>query len=248
MTSSTYVFAMVCSNEALQYVSYPTAVLAKSCKMIPTMIMGFLVERRNYSIQQWIAAFLISIGIASFNLLRLQDKQDESEERNGVSDQHWKGMCLLCASLCLDGFLGSFQGMLKSRGRSPTANETMFCVNCYAFTLMLPMSIASGQFNEGIQLLKDDQSLVSIVLLQNAIVAVGQIFIFLTITWYSSLVCTTITTTRKFFTILFSVLYFGHRFNIWQWVSVCMVFGGLYLSIVDRGEHEPAVEKQKKTD
>jgi UDP-galactose transporter B1 len=113
---------------------------------------------------------------------------------------------------------------------------------------MLPMSIASGQFNEGIQLLKGEPRLVSIVLLQNAIVAVGQIFIFLTITWYSSLVCTTITTTRKFFTILFSVLYFGHRFNMWQWVSVSMVFGGLYLSIVYRGEHVPAVEKQKKTD
>jgi UDP-galactose transporter B1 len=40
LVSSTYVFAMVASNESLQFVSYPTAVLAKSCKMIPTMVCG----------------------------------------------------------------------------------------------------------------------------------------------------------------------------------------------------------------
>jgi UDP-galactose transporter B1 len=38
LVSATYVFAMVASNESLQFVSYPTAVLAKSCKMIPTMV------------------------------------------------------------------------------------------------------------------------------------------------------------------------------------------------------------------
>jgi hypothetical protein len=38
LTSSIYVFAMAASNESLQFVSYPTAVLAKSCKMIPTMV------------------------------------------------------------------------------------------------------------------------------------------------------------------------------------------------------------------
>merc|ERR1712224_1071640 len=66
----------------------------------------------------------------------------------------------------------------------------------------------------------------------NGVVSVGQKFIFLCISWYSSLVTTTITTTRKFFTILFSVLYFGHSFTVGQWTSVLLVFGGLYLSIV----------------
>ena len=42
---------------------------------------------------------------------------------------------------------------------------------------------------------------------------------------------TTITTTRKFFSILLSVRAFGHVFSAVQWTSIGMVFGGLYLEI-----------------
>ncbi|KAL3938087.1 MAG: hypothetical protein SGARI_001884, partial [Bacillariaceae sp.] len=70
-TSSCYVFAMMGSNESLRYVSYPVAVLAKSCKLIPTMVMGSLIERRGYSLQQWAAAIGIGAGIALFNFSRM---------------------------------------------------------------------------------------------------------------------------------------------------------------------------------
>lgn len=46
---------------------------------------------------------------------------------------------------------------------------------------------------------------------------VGQNFIYFTINNFNPLVCTTITTTRKFFTILFSVLVYGHNINAKQW-------------------------------
>jgi UDP-galactose transporter B1 len=255
LTSSTYVFAMVASNESLRFVSYPTAVLAKSCKMIPTMVMGSFIEKRNYSLQQWTSALCISVGIAVFNLSRIKDLSDDNDndEDDSKQDQYWKGMILLFFSLCMDGFLGSFQGMLKRedktrRRRPPTAVETMLFVNVYALLFMIPMAIVSGQWSQGIEILKDDPSLLYAVAILTGVVSIGQIFIFLTITWYSSLVCTTITTTRKFFTILFSVLHFGHKFSVGQWTSVCMVFGGLYLSIASNGRHPSTPAKSDKQD
>jgi UDP-galactose transporter B1 len=240
LTSSTYVIAMAASNEALRFVSYPTAVLAKSCKLIPTMILGWAIEKRKYKIVQWISAFLISFGIAIFNLSRIKEQPTISHGGNGDEDvdEYWKGMVLLSISLCMDGFLGVSQGFVKrkdTRGnneRPPTAVETMLFINVYALLLLVPMAIADDQMNSGIQILQDDPILLRAIVILSAVVGIGQIFIFLTITWYSSLVCTTITTTRKFFTILFSVLHFGHHFSSWQWVSICMVFGGLYLSIL----------------
>jgi len=235
-TSSTYVFAMVGSNEALRFVSYPTAVLAKSCKLIPTMVMGWAIEGRTYGFQQWVAALLISFGIAMFNLSRI--KHDPTSIQHGNEDEYWKGMALLALSLAMDGFLGVSQGFLKrqdTRGkneRPPTAVETMLWVNAYALILLIPMAVADNQWNEGIKILTEDAFLLKSMILLNGVVGIGQIFIFLTITWYSSLICTTITTTRKFFTILFSVIHFGHRFSTWQWLSTGMVFSGLYLSIV----------------
>ena len=86
-------------------------------------------------------------------------------------------------------------------------------------------------------------SMASSILILNITVAIGQIFIFLSLTWFSSITTTTITTTRKFFTILVSVLSFGHSFTTTQWVAVIIVFVGLYISI---GVH--ATAPKAKTD
>jgi len=112
LTSACYVFAMIGSNESLRFVSYPVAVLAKSCKLIPTMVMGSLIERRRYQIQQWAAAICISAGIALFNYSRMPSASNTTTASSSTNDDnhYWKGMVLLCISLCMDGFLGACQG------------------------------------------------------------------------------------------------------------------------------------------
>ncbi|CAN0555014.1 unnamed protein product, partial [Laminaria digitata] len=50
----------------------------------------------------------------------------------------------------------------------------------------------------------------------------GQNFIYFTISNFNPLVCTTITTTRKFFTIVFSVILFGHKISTEQWGYVTL--------------------------
>jgi UDP-galactose transporter B1 len=248
VTASAYVFAMVGSNEALRFVSYPTAVLAKSCKLIPTMVMGWAIERRTYGFQQWTSALLISFGIAIFNLSRI--KEPPASHHGEHEDEYWKGMALLALSLGMDGFLGVGQGFLKradtwnKNERPPSAVETMLWVNAYALLLLVPIAIGDNQWNEGIEILSRDEFLLKAMMLLNGVVGIGQIFIFLTITWYSSLVCTTITTTRKFFTILLSVIHFGHRFSTWQWLSTGMVFFGLYFSIFAKKAPDKVPSKQ----
>jgi drug/metabolite transporter (DMT)-like permease len=54
-----------------------------------------------------------------------------------------------------------------------------------------------------------------------------QNFIFLTVTAFGPLTTSIITTTRKFFTILASVMLFGNPLLLRQWVGVAMVFVGL---------------------
>lgn len=57
--------------------------------------------------------------------------------------------------------------------------------------------------------------------------AIGQLFIFTTITEFGPLTCAVFTTTRKFFTILVSVIIFGNTLLQRQWVAVVLVFIGL---------------------
>lgn len=250
LTSSCYFVAMTASNEALNYASYPTVVLAKSSKLIPTMFVGLFVEQKSYSLQEWAGAGLITVGVIIFNLTRLGGSKDGSHEKK---DSPY-GLILLFLSLVMDGLLGSFQGVLKRPGRKrlgnshcnttqhrpPTAIETMLYVNLYATLFLLPSSVYTGHFSNGIKLLRSakDTTVVQTIAVMNMTAAMGQIFIFFTIYIYSPLMCTTITTTRKFFTIVLSVRSFGHVFTTVQWCAVCMVFGGLYAEIGSKLSHE----------
>jgi len=50
LSALTYLLAMVCSNMALQFVSYPTQVIGKAGKPIPVMILGVLLGKRVYNL------------------------------------------------------------------------------------------------------------------------------------------------------------------------------------------------------
>jgi UDP-galactose transporter B1 len=241
---------MSSSNESLGHVSYPTAVLAKSSKLIPTMLVGFFYERKSFAKEEWYSAALITGGIISFNLSRMS-----SNEKKGSDSMY--GLFLLFLSLVMDGFLASFQGMLKNndkreRCRAPMAIENMLWINLYALVFFLPLSIYSGQFSNGVGIFNPSSNIFTTldtedkgiheeifsiqrtIIRMNLTAAVGQIFIFLTVQFFSPLMCTTITTTRKFMTILLSVYRYGHHFTNVQWGSVIGVFGGLYLAIASK--------------
>jgi len=236
---------MASSNLAIGFVSYPTVVLAKSCKLLPTMLMGVLLENLRYSVAKWCSALLLSAGIALFHLSRHASKEEDTENSS------W-GIILLVLSLTFDGLLGSCQGLLKrpSEGsqRPPNAVETMLWVNLMALMFLVPASLYLGQWQDGIETLfhkEDNERIWRGLLALNGAAAIGQIFIFLTITWFSPLTTTTITTTRKFFTILLSIRMFGHQFSMIQYTSIAMVFGGLYLGIVLRQQSSNEPTKKK---
>eukprot|EP00814_Leptocylindrus_danicus_P008517 CAMPEP_0116023016 /NCGR_PEP_ID=MMETSP0321-20121206/11327_1 /TAXON_ID=163516 /ORGANISM="Leptocylindrus danicus var. danicus, Strain B650" /LENGTH=253 /DNA_ID=CAMNT_0003494189 /DNA_START=342 /DNA_END=1103 /DNA_ORIENTATION=+ len=223
---------MTATNEALAYVSYPSATLAKSCKLIPTMLMGYFVERHVYHTREWVGAALITVGIVIFNISRLSTHDDDVEHQR---DSPY-GLFLLVFSLAVDGCTNSCQSQLKIQGdyinyRPPSALETMFWTNLYAIFLFLPTSLISGHWINGMNAIYEVEDAAVMMMQLNALAMAGQICIFFTITFYSPLMCTTITTTRKFFTIILSVLRFGHVFSAVQWSAVMMVFGGLFMEI-----------------
>mmetsp|Transcript_61535 Transcript_61535/g.150628 ORF Transcript_61535/g.150628 Transcript_61535/m.150628 type:complete len:439 (-) Transcript_61535:709-2025(-) len=309
MTSFCYVVAMTSSNESLAYVSYPTAVLMKSCKLIPSLLMGVLVEKRTYNVQTWVSATFISLGMCLFHstkLLLMQEEQAQQKNHRGKSRkdftssssdvEYWYGIGLLVLSLSMDGLLGACQGLLKKRQstkpkeessnnerrstnsvhsqhsyRPPTAAETMFYINLYSMIVLIPLaSVGTGQLRTGVELLKRDSSLRHAVVLMNAVVGVGQIFIFLSLTWYTSYITTLITTTRKFFTIVISVVlvssnsnsnsnnnstspssnsHGGHdEFGTVQWIAVILVFVGIYGSIMSAATTTSTSGKAAKHD
>merc|ERR550519_2180779 len=59
--------------------------------------------------------------------------------------------------------------------------------------------------------------------------AFGQFFIFMCVSEFGPLPCSIVTTTRKFFTVLASVLFFGNSLATRQWLGAGLVFVGIFL-------------------
>ncbi|KAF1816425.1 UAA transporter [Eremomyces bilateralis CBS 781.70] len=78
--------------------------------------------------------------------------------------------------------------------------------------------------------------------------AVGQVFIFRTLSRFSSLLLVTVTVTRKMLTMVLSVIWFGHKISGMQWFGVGLVFGGVGAEAViqKREKSKKAMEKKKR--
>lgn len=233
LTSLVYVMAMYMSNEALQYVTYPTQALAKSCKMIPVLLGRVLFLRTSYSWIKYACVLLMTAGIAMF---QLSGKKKMSVE--GFGGEGF-GMLLLAISLALDGITGPMQEQLKKHKLSN--NQQIIVNNVWATGLMVAVAAWQGQLTYGVSYLVEHPDLMQLLVLFGLCSAFGQIFIFYTIRTFDSLTLSTITTTRKFFTIIVSVFVHGHVLLSQQWVAVTVVFVGLVLEVVDSEN-----EKRKK--
>lgn len=61
-----------------------------------------------------------------------------------------------------------------------------------------------------------------------------------TLSTFSSVLLVTVTVTRKMFTMILSVVAFGHRLTQMQWLGVTLVFGGIGV--------EAAIARKEKMD
>ncbi|XP_009890520.1 PREDICTED: solute carrier family 35 member B1 [Charadrius vociferus] len=219
--SLSYLGAMVSSNSALQFVSYPTQVLGKSCKPIPVMLLGVTLLRKKYPPAKYLCVLLIVAGVALFLY---------KPKKGAGSDDHvfGYGELLLLLSLTLDGLTGVSQDHMRAHYQTGS-NHMMLNVNLWS-TLFLGAGILfTGELWEFLSFTERYPSIIYNILLFGLTSALGQSFIFMTVVYFGPLTCSIITTTRKFFTILASVILFANPISTMQWVGTVLVFLGLGL-------------------
>lgn len=177
--------------------------------------------------------FLVTLGITLFQL---------SGKKKGKGEDSPYGIALLLLSLAMDGVTGTIQDKIKADKTKvkPTVHESMFYTNMAAVLILAVAVAVTGQGISGVQYCIENPEIIQDLALFSLTSAFGQNFIFLTLTYFDALILSTVTTTRKFFTILVSVVLYGHELNRNQWLSVLLVFLGLM------GEIYEGYEKKKK--
>lgn len=242
LSALAYVSAMVSSNWALKWVPYPMQVVGKSAKPIPVMILGVLIGRKSYSIQRYVFVLVIVVGVVLFMLK--DGKTSNAEYIFGL------GEILLLVSLTCDGFTAAIQERMR-RKYSPSAKHMMFAMNAWSSVILIIAIVPSGQLLSFVAFAGRHPEVIYKLALLALAGSSGQFFIFVMVSSFGPLPCSIATTTRKFFTVLFSVIWFQNVLSVTQWIGCGLVFIGLFADAIfgkNRRKKPEAVENEQKPD
>jgi len=242
---------------SLAHIDYITFILAKSCKLLPVMFLHLTIFRKSYPLYKYLVVALVTAGVAVFTLYHPSSSSKKSSPSNNNSA--W-GLMLLGINLLFDGLTNSTQDHIFTTYRPYTGPQMMVAQNILstllttAYLLVSPLlpptplnpSPSNFEFSDALSFIQRNPTILPAILSFAACGAVGQIFIYYTLSQFNSLLLVTVTVTRKMLTMMLSVLWFGHRLSGMQWVGVGLVFGGVGAEGLIQRREKLAKEKDKR--
>jgi adenosine 3'-phospho 5'-phosphosulfate transporter B3 len=229
-TSLCLVCSMGFSNLSVERLSYPTAVLFKSSKLIPVMIGGWLFLRKRYSFLE-----VLSVGLIVCGLIGISYSDKVSNTRFDII-----GVIFSSVSLCFDAVASNLQeNALDAFDASQTEVISMmyFIGSCYLFVA----SVVSGHLTRGVLRCVANPTIIWYLSSFAFLGAVGVEFVYLLMKTFGNLVTVMVTSTRKAFTVCLSFLLFKtKKFTAYHFVSICTIAAGLVLHYVGKPKRKEA--------
>jgi len=209
--------------EALKFVSFPTQVLAKACKVIPVMLMGKAISGNKYPLFDWFTAGLLGVGTSIFLLSQDQDPDKEATTTT------FSGLICLMGYMSFDSFTSNWQGEVFKHKMS--SMEMMFGVNVFSCLFTSWSLIQQGSLQTSIAFILAHPDFMWHAAILSAASCSGQLFIYYTIAEFGAVVFTIIMTTRSALAIILSCIIYSHPVNALGVFGILVAFGSLGLRI-----------------
>mmetsp|Transcript_8496 Transcript_8496/g.17205 ORF Transcript_8496/g.17205 Transcript_8496/m.17205 type:complete len:390 (+) Transcript_8496:55-1224(+) len=222
LSGTTQVSAKAFTSLALANgLSFPVATLAKSGKMVPVMIGSLLLGGTKYSVREYMQVAAIVAGTAIVGM----------GKKKGGGPSSSLGVLFILLSLVADGVTGGVQKKLKAEaskvGVKPKPYDFMFWTNLFMAAAACVVSLALGEVGTGLNYIMSNPEILNKIVKFALCSAAGQSFIFFTIANFDPLVCTTVTTTRKIFSVLLSIFLKGHSLSGQGWGGIALACTGI---------------------
>nr|AKN21644.1 slc35b-4 [Schmidtea mediterranea] len=219
-----------CQYEALKYVSFPVQILAKASKIIPVMLMGKLVKKQNYRLDEFIMAGVISIGVTFFLLDTNSRKSSSNNSQSVTSHSPISGMILLVCYMLFDSFTSNWQDSLFKVYKI-NSFQMMAGVNIWSCFFTVASLIEQGTLFDSLGFGLRHWDFIEDAVILSICSAFGQVFIFFTIQKFGAVVFIIIMTMRQAIAILLSCIIYGHSVHLLGVFGIFIIFLALFLRI-----------------
>ncbi|VVC39669.1 Hypothetical protein CINCED_3A010360 [Cinara cedri] len=209
-----------CQYEALKYVSFPTQVLAKCCKIIPVMLMGKLISGKKYDYYEYVSAIGIWIGMAMFQFF--------TENKHSDITTCTTGVILLIGYLASDGFTSPWQKKIFTEYQV-TNMQMVFAQSLLSSIFTTVPLYQVGSFKKTYAFINEYPEFLIDCLVLSVSSTCGQLFISKTISKFGPDIFAIIMTIRQALSIIISCIRYHHPVGIMAAFGIVFVFISLFI-------------------
>lgn len=219
---SAYPFLTACllsssalSNISLNYINFPTKVVFRSCKLIPTMIVASVVHKKVFSVTEYVCAVAACAGLVMF----------AAADWELSPSFHPIGLALVSLSVCADAVLPNAQEGLFKLGSSRL--EVTLYTNIFTLGIMTLTTAMSGDLVGCLQKMMVNRRLATYFAIYTFIAYIAISFHMNVVKRYGGVSAVVVATGRKGMTLIVSFLLFPKVFSWLYPFGSVLVLGGL---------------------
>ena len=233
--SLTSIASTFTSVRSLRYVIYPVQILFKSCKPVPVMVFGILLGKK-YPLRKYVNVIIITAGVALF-----MGGGSSTKSKGGSMDSTLIGGIMLSISLCFDGATGAYEDKLMGNDHVEPF-DLMYNIQFGKAVISFCSLVATNGINDFIKTLNEGGLM---LVLLGVTGALGQVFVFVTISKFGALNCALIGLGRKMLSLLLSFVIYGHSMNAIQSVGLLLSLVSMVANFYEKGGKSKVSEIDK---
>ncbi|CAM9002399.1 unnamed protein product [Rhodiola kirilowii] len=209
---------------SLAFLNYPAQLMFKSTKVLPVMIMGAFIPglRRKYSLQEYISAVLLVVGLILFTLADAHTSPNFSI----------LGVIMVSGALVMDAFLGNLQEAIFSMNPDTTQMEMLFCSTVVGLPLLIPPMVLTGELFKAWSSCSQHPYVYGVLVFEAMATYVGQVSVLSLIALFGAATTAMITTARKAVTLLLSYIIFTKPLTEQHGIGLLLIAMGITLKML----------------
>ncbi|KAG7340516.1 UAA transporter family protein [Nitzschia inconspicua] len=220
------------SLELHQFSHQSCVSMFRSCKLIPTMIVASIVNRKVFSSIEYVCAFCVCLGLVLF----------AAADWNLTPTFHPIGLVLVSLSVCADAVLPNAQERLFRLGASRM--EVTFFTNIFTLIAMTITTLLSGDLLGLLAFAQTNTLLCHYILIYTFVAYIAISVHMNVVRRFGGVAAVLLATGRKGMTLVLSFIFFPKAFSWYYVMGAVLVLGGLLVSSLAKVNSKKKQQRQ----